>query len=121
MTTARTRQLGDAGEEIACHYLLDNGYRILERNVRYDCGEIDVIALDRDDSVVFCEVKTRSTRSFGAADAVDARKLARLRRAAARWLSTTAYVPARFDVIVLVGAGPGYSVEHYEGVDDAAC
>lgn len=120
MAAPDTRQLGAAGEEIACRYLLDHGFHILDRNVRYKCGELDIIALDTDDTVVFCEVKARSTAAFGGAEAVDSRKLGRLRRAASQWLAGRNFVPVRFDVIELIGAGPGYAIEHYEGVDDAA-
>ena len=53
--------VGNAGEDLACRYLEKNGYKILERNVRYSrfC-ELDIIAQLKD-TVVFVEVKTRRT------------------------------------------------------------
>src|SRR3989344_3350437 len=52
------------GEEIAAKYLLDKGYKIIERNFRKGYGEIDIIAIDKD-TLVFIEVKTRTSNKFG--------------------------------------------------------
>ena len=56
---------GKQGEQLACSYLKQKGYKILETNKRYAryC-EIDIIALDKD-TLVFCEVKTRNTDICG--------------------------------------------------------
>ncbi|MBR2431138.1 YraN family protein [bacterium] len=58
-------QTGKKGENIACNYLIKNGYKILERNKRFSryC-EIDIIAQDKE-TIVFCEVKTRKTNICG--------------------------------------------------------
>lgn len=56
---------GKRGEEIAAKFLADKGFEILEMNYyasRY--GEIDIIAKDGN-TLVFCEVKARSTQAFG--------------------------------------------------------
>lgn len=57
--------VGKNGEEIAQKYLLEKGYKIIELNKRFSrfC-EIDIIALDND-TLVFCEVKTRKTNVCG--------------------------------------------------------
>lgn len=52
-----THQKGLTGEEKACNYLLNQNYKILERNFRIRDGEIDIIA-EKDDFLVFCEVKS---------------------------------------------------------------
>lgn len=59
------REFGNKGEDIACEYLIKNGYEILERNKHFSryC-EIDIIAKIRN-KVVFVEVKTRRTNAFG--------------------------------------------------------
>lgn len=49
---------GKAGEDAVCDYLEEQGCKILERNYRKKCGEIDIIAQDGD-TAVFVEVKTR--------------------------------------------------------------
>lgn len=59
------RDFGNMGEDLACEYLLKNGYRILERNKYFSkLCEIDIIAKFKN-TVVFVEVKTRKTNSFG--------------------------------------------------------
>ena len=59
------KELGKKGEDLACEYLINNGYHILARNYRFSkfC-EIDIIA-EYKNCTVFIEVKTRKTNSFG--------------------------------------------------------
>jgi putative endonuclease len=59
------KRLGDSGEEIAARFLEKRGYRVLERNYRSPVGELDIIALHRG-TVVFVEVKARTSGSYGA-------------------------------------------------------
>lgn len=96
----RRSALGRRGEEAAVDVLKAAGLHILGRNVRLPGGEIDVIAKDGE-TVVFVEVKARTTATFGSAlGAVDARKRRKLRALAGEWLQL--FAPgafARFDVI----------------------
>lgn len=55
---AKHIETGKEGEDIACGYLLKNGYKLIERNYREYYGEIDIIAINKGDSLVFVEVKT---------------------------------------------------------------
>lgn len=55
--------IGKMGEEIACGYLVNNGYKIIERNFATKFGEIDVIVKSPDKTLVFVEVKTKSDYS----------------------------------------------------------
>ncbi len=61
-----TRKLdeGKKGEDLAEQYLKKKGFEIIERNFRIRGGEIDIIAIDQD-TLVFVEVKTRSSNEFG--------------------------------------------------------
>lgn len=52
-----TRSLGNEGENRACLYLEEKGYKIIDRNWRTQRGEIDIIAY-KDYTIVFVEVKT---------------------------------------------------------------
>lgn len=52
------------GEDIAVDYLKKKGYKIIERNFRKKYEEIDIIALFGS-TLVFIEVKTRTSSSFG--------------------------------------------------------
>ena len=105
MTTAR-RALGSSGEDAAAAWYEANGYRVVARNWRCRQGEIDLV-VRRGRTVVFCEVKTRTSAAFGApVEAVTRAKQVRLRALAARWLeeATTPAGDIRFDVVsVLAG------------------
>lgn len=57
-------QLGRWGEQQAEKFLLEKGYQILNKNVRTPYGEIDLVA-QKDEMLIFVEVKTRSSRAFG--------------------------------------------------------
>ena len=59
----KTSFIGKLGEDLACEYLIKNGYEIIERNFRRNWGELDLIVKDPDGSLVFVEVKTM--RQFG--------------------------------------------------------
>jgi putative endonuclease len=59
-----SKDIGNLGEELAANYLIEFGYKILDRNFRSHQGEIDIIAEDGD-VLVFIEVKNYSFRSFG--------------------------------------------------------
>ena len=111
--------LGRYGENVAASHLVAAGLTILERNWRCDIGEIDIVARDGDVLVV-CEVKTRSGLGFGAPlEAVSARKAARLRRLAARWLDERAVHPGqiRVDLVGVLQTGRGAAeVEYVRGV-----
>ena len=63
MTSSR-QELGRWGETLAANYLDRNGYRVIERNLRTPFGEIDLVAEDGS-LLVFVEVKTRSTDTYG--------------------------------------------------------
>jgi putative endonuclease len=56
-----TRARGNIAEERGCEYLRVQGLRIIDRNVYNRFGEIDIIALSRDNVLHFVEVKSGST------------------------------------------------------------
>ena len=58
--------LGNLGEDIACKFILNKGYEIVERNFYCRQGEIDIIAKDNE-FLVFIEVKTRKNENYGRA------------------------------------------------------
>jgi putative endonuclease len=98
------QSLGRRGEIAAARFLRRKGYRIVARGERDPLGEIDLIAVDGR-TVVFVEVKTRSSREAGhPAEAVDQAKQRRLTRAGLSFLKRhklleNAY---RFDVVAIV-------------------
>ena len=62
-TMSEHNDIGREGEDVAASYLMQNGYRIVARNWRYGPKEIDIVARDGE-TMVFVEVKTRSTLAF---------------------------------------------------------
>ena len=94
------RRLGVAGEDAVAQWYEAAGYDVLDRNWRCRDGELDLVVI-RDDTLVFCEVKTRASTRFGAPfEAVTATKQRRLRNLALRWLAdhATHRRKLRFDV-----------------------
>ena len=58
------KDLGNSGENIARLFLESKGYKIIEKNYRANRKEIDIIA-QKDEYIIFAEVKTRSSAAFG--------------------------------------------------------
>jgi len=113
MTEARL-SLGAWGEDYAAGYLRSRGLKILHRNLRTPVGEIDIIARDRK-SLVFVEVKTRQSRTYGQPqEAVGAHKQRQIIRTAQWYLSThpAGRLQPRFDVVALLKTGDRVQVEH---------
>jgi putative endonuclease len=102
---------GRTGEALAQRYLEARGLRLLERNYRVargrsrQGGEIDLILLDTDGTLVFVEVRVRRSEiGGGAAASVDGPKRGRLVYAAQTYLSQLSRVPpCRFDVVAVDG------------------
>jgi len=112
-------ELGKRGEQLAVDHLVGAGYTIVERNWRCAQGEIDIVD-ERDGTVAFVEVKTRSGLRYGHPfDAITVAKLARLRRLSAAWCESR---PGRGQLIRIdaigVVAPPGRpaTIEHLEGI-----
>lgn len=111
------RRTGIKGEDAASAFLVRRGWQILDRNVRYREGELDIVCC-KDGILAFVEVKTRrSVRAGTGAEAVTPAKQARIRRLAMRYLSerSTRYAAIRFDVIELRAGADRYLVRHLEG------
>ena len=101
-------------EQIAEQYLLKNGYRILERNVRSRRGEMDLVAM-QGETLVFCEVKSRQgVGELYPGDSIHARKQGRLIRLAAGYLQRHgqyADMLCRFDAVLVWKTGSLWRVE----------
>lgn len=82
----RRRALGAAGEQAAADAYRRAGHEVLDRNWRCRDGELDLV-VRAGTTLVFCEVKTRSSNAFGVpAAAVTPAKQQRIRHLAMRWL-----------------------------------
>ena len=97
-------QLARAGENAAVQHLESKGYTILQRNIRFPEGELDLVAKWKK-TLVFIEVKTRKTEQFGKPYlSVSERKQRRQVTMASRFVSICRlqHVPVRFDVVSIV-------------------
>ena len=114
--------LGKLGEDAACRELSRRGYAVLARRFRTRYGEIDIVASDGP-TLVFVEVKTRSSARFGApAEAVTARKQAKISLMASEYLLRRhlGQVACRFDVVAVLMPPEGRPVvEVIRGAFDA--
>ena len=100
------RRLGVFGESKAARYLINNGYKILQRNFRCPFGEVDIIA-GKDDVTAFIEVKTRSNDNYGAPnEAVDGRRRQRYKNCVRFYFANREIdCTVRFDIIEVTKAG----------------
>lgn len=100
-----SRASGIAAERLAAQFLLRAGMRIIETNYTCKGGEIDLVC-DDGGTVVFVEVKARTSSDFGSPEEfVTPQKRRRLVRAATHYVTVRKMAdrPCRFDVIAVEG------------------
>lgn len=110
-------ELGKEGELRAKRFLQGQGYKIISSNYRCRYGEIDIVC-EHQGTIVFVEVKTRSSNRFGTpAEAVTFQKRRRLYQLAQAFLIDRNWEgkPVRFDVLGLTKTGDGLQIEHFVG------
>lgn len=110
------RKFGDAGEDLACRYLEKQGYEILERNKHYSkfC-EIDIIAKIKK-TVIFVEVKTRKTDSYGSPfEAITKNKYENIKKGVKFYLSENKIKDYRIDVIGIT-LKPEIRINHLKNI-----
>jgi putative endonuclease len=98
------KELGKRGEEVALRFLKKKGYRIIEKNYACKMGEMDIIAKEKD-TLVFIEVKTRTSALFGPPQlAVNFSKQRQLSKVALNYLKENRLeeAKARFDVVAIL-------------------
>jgi len=113
------RELFKLGENVAASHLISCGYTVVCRNYRKPCGEIDLI-VEKDQRLIFCEVKTRSSHSItDALASVSYTKQKRLTRTALEYINQFpifANHQFQFDVLVVFyyRSTESFSVHHLE-------
>jgi len=76
------KNTGSKGEDMACDYLQQHGFRIVERNWRFRRWEVDIIAA-KNDRLHFFEVKTRTSDVYGKPEeSISYKKMQNLKNAA---------------------------------------
>lgn len=110
------KKIGNAGEDLACRYLEKRDYKILERNKHYSrfC-EIDIIA-EYKNTLVFVEVKTRTTNDFGTPfEAITKSKYENIKKGIQFYLQEHKFQKHRIDVIGIT-LKPELKIEHLKNV-----
>jgi putative endonuclease len=114
--------LGRRGEEMASAWLTARGWAIIARRWRCPAGELDLVAIDPGGTLVGVEVKLRGGMRAGRPiEAVDGRRLLRLRRALAQFAATSGQPRGeglRIDLIAVSGEpGGGWRLAHHRAID----
>jgi len=110
---------GKAGESLAASFLEKQGFKIIEQNWRFSrMGEIDIIAQDKN-SLVFIEVKARSSKFFGdPLESVDEKKFNKIKKLAEIYLIKNPQIEfkdIRFDLIgILLKENP--EITYFKGI-----
>ncbi len=112
---AEHNELGKKGEQLAIEYLLKKGYKIRDKNWRYQKAEVDIIA-EKDGILAVVEVKTRSTNYFGnPQDFVNPKKIKLLVKAIDEYvISKDLDMEVRFDIIGIIKTKNKTKIEHLE-------
>ena len=117
---ADPKKFGRWGEKYSEKFLKRKGLKLLARNFSSRDGEIDLIMIDRDGSVVFVEVKTRASEKFDSAEsAIDSSKKNKLIKTAKFFCRKYEIEnrALRFDaVIIVLGESAKPDLRHYENI-----
>jgi len=114
---AEHNELGKKGEDLAVEFLLQNEYKILERNWIFQKAEIDIIA-KKENILAVIEVKTRSSVDFGLPqDFVKTKKIQLLIKAVNAYVTDRENdfdesLEIRFDIIGIQKTGESFAIEH---------
>ena len=125
------RETGDAAEQEAERFLRKHGFRIVDRNVTYPQGEVDLVAVEKNSGALcFVEVRSRTLADgkepqVTPEETVTPAKRRRVVSAARKFLSQrrAAGRAMRFDVITVrfAAADPrDPDIRHYPAAFDAA-
>ncbi len=99
----KRRDTGIQGEKLAKDFLKKQGYHIIETNYRCPEGEIDIVAKHKD-SLIFIEVRTKTSLEFGSPEeSITPTKRERMRATASRYRQTHNDLPLlwRIDVVAV--------------------
>ena len=106
-------ELGKKGEQLAVDYLTKEGYKIEERNWRFQKAEIDIIA-SKQQTIISVEVKTRSSKDFGdPQDFVNSKKIKLMVLAMNEYvLMKNLDIEVRFDIIAIIKIKEEFDINH---------
>ena len=119
MIKTYAKENGNIGEALACNFLKQNGYKIIQTNYKNRLGEIDIIAM-QDKTLVFVEVKSRLSTKFGLPrEAINYYKQKKIINVATVYLKQKKLfdnICVRFDCIEILGKKTDYKIEHLTNI-----
>lgn len=109
------QERGNKGEQIGANYLIKLNYKILERNYRAKKSEIDIICKEGE-TLVFVEVKTRSSIKFGAPETfINEAKESKIIEGAEAYMKENDWSgPIRFDIVSVMLLKGQPEVTHFK-------
>lgn len=112
--------LGARGEALAEQFLIEQGFRLIDKNWRCRYGELDLLMRDGD-SYVAVEVKTRTSVRYGTPlEAITAQKASRLRRLLLEWIREHGVRGAKLRVdgvgVIVSPDGSEPRIDHLRGI-----
>jgi putative endonuclease len=118
-------ELGQQAEDAAARWLTAMSWQVLDRRWRTPAGELDLVCRDPSGALVAVEVKLRRTARAGSAlEAIDRRRLLRLRAALAAYArasvahgSPPGWTSLRLDLVTAEPAAGGWRLRRHAGVD----
>lgn len=117
-------ELGKLGEDFACEYLVKNRYKIIERNYRKFYGELDIVALAPDKTLVLVEVKTVSEKNqfcLKPEDQMTYSKIEKFKKIATFYVNSNPKLINdkkgwRMDLIALTKINKDFVLKHYQNI-----
>jgi putative endonuclease len=113
-------RFGQAAEERVAAELTTRGWQVLARRFRVAEGELDLVCIDPEGTLVGMEVRARRTARAGRAiDSVTGARIRRLRAALGRYLAddNAPHLAARIDLVTLDRTERGWSMVRHPGID----
>lgn len=112
------KRLGRWGEKRCERFLKKKGLKTLTRNFSCKTGEIDLVMVDNDSSIVFVEVRTKADDSFATPESsITSAKKTKLFRTARYFLASNKIEdrPFRFDIVsIVLGRTSRPKLNHYK-------
>lgn len=112
------KKTGEIGENIAADYIQKIGYKIIERNIHFSKNcELDIIAIDKSNTLVAIEVKTRKTEICGSPlEAITPTKYKNIKTGLISYLQKHPnYKKFQIDVIAII-LTPSIQIKHLRNV-----
>lgn len=106
---------GTDGEDFAAAFLIEKGFKVLERNYRFKKSEIDLI-VSRGNWLIFVEVKTRTSTAFGFPEEfVDYNKKLKILEGALEYMYVKDWQGnVRYDIVAVNILGSKHEIKHIE-------